>query len=136
MPDSKARLISPQWSFNKCQGITGKFTGTEEHASLEFDGLPPLKIDFDINSHLPTGLAKNQSQFVAPIQANMAILSEENQNLTPSQKLLLERHFRFGHKSMQYISEMYLLSEIISKQRASVFVPVVPRANLQKDIVN
>jgi len=59
VPDSKARLISPQRLLNKSQGITGKFTVTEEHASLEFEGLPPLKIDFDINSHLPTGLAKN-----------------------------------------------------------------------------
>ena len=74
---------------------------------MDFDGLPPLKIDFDINSHLPTGLAKNQSQLGSPIQANLTMLSEENQNLTPSQKLLLEWHFRFGHKSMQSIQRYF-----------------------------
>ena len=107
VPDSKARLISPQRLFNKSQGITGKFIVTEDHASLDFDGLPPLKRDFDINSHLPTGLAKNQSQLGSPIQANLAILSKENQNLTPSQKLLLEWHFRFGHKSVQSIQRYF-----------------------------
>ena len=107
VPDSQARLISPQRLFNKQQGITGKFTVTEDNAALEFDGFPPLTIAFDMNSHLPTGLAKNQSQMGSPIQANLAILSEENQNLTPSQKLLLEWHFRFGHKSMQSIQRYF-----------------------------
>ena len=107
VPDSQARLISPQRLFNKQQGITGKFTVTEDNAALEFDEFPPLTIAFDMNSHLPTGLAKNQSQMGSPIQANLAILSEENQNLTPSQKLLLEWHFRFGHKSMQSIQRYF-----------------------------
>ena len=107
VPDSKARLISPQRLFNKKHGINGRFVVTEDNASLEFDGFPPLKIDFDSNSHLPTGLAKNQSQLGSPIQANLAILSDENQNLTPAQKLLLEWHFRFGHKSMQAIQRYF-----------------------------
>ena len=107
VPDSKARLISPHRLFNKKHGITGRFVVTEDNALLEFDEFPPLKIDFDSNSHLPTGLAKNQSQLGSPIQANLAILSDENQNLTLAQKLLLEWYFRLGHKSMQAIQRYF-----------------------------
>ena len=127
VPDSKARLISPQRLFNKKQGITGRFVVTEDNASLDFDGFPPLHIDFDSNSHLPTGFAKNHSQLGAPIQANLAILSEENQNLTPAQKLLLEWHFRFGHKSMQAIQRYFRNVPFVGDRFKSAGRCVCPR---------
>ena len=107
VPDSKARLISPQRLFSKQKGITGKFIVEEHKSTLAFDGMPPLTINFDSSSHLPIALAKNHSQLGTPIQANLAILTEENQNLTPSQKLLLEWHYRFGHKAMPAIQRFF-----------------------------
>ena len=107
VPDSRARLISPQRLFSKKQGISGKFIVEEDNSTLQFDGLPPLTIEYDSRSHLPTALAKNHSQIGSPIQANLAILTEENQNLTPSQKLLLEWHFRFGHKAMPAVQRIF-----------------------------
>ena len=106
VPDSKARLISPQRLFNKQRGIIGSFLVEEEHCTLTFKDRPPLIIDYDTRSHLPIGLAKNHSQLGSPIQANLAVLSEENQNLSPGQKLLLEWHARFGHKSFQSVQRI------------------------------
>ena len=77
VPDAKARLISPQRLFNKKHGITGRFVVTEDNALLEFDdGFPPLRIDFDSNSHLPTRLAKNHSQLGSPIQPRYFVRGE------------------------------------------------------------
>lgn len=108
VPDSKARLISrPQHLFSKQKGITGKFIFEEHNSTLAFDGMPPLTIHFDSSLHLPIALAKNHSQLGTLIQANLAILTEENQNLTPSQKLLLEWHYCVGHKAMPAIQRFF-----------------------------
>ena len=68
----------------------------EKFASLEFDNVGSLNIEYDVNNHLPIALAKNLTGTQA--QINLAILKDDNQNLTPAQKLLLSWHGRFGHK--------------------------------------
>ena len=59
VPDSKARLISPQRLFRKEAGITGCFTCEESHASLTFNNLPPLTIDYDSRTNLPVLVTLN-----------------------------------------------------------------------------
>ena len=88
VPDSKACLISPQRLFRKEAGINDKFVCEEDNASIHFNALPPLVIDYDSRTHLPVALAKNVDDIGT--ECNIAILDETNQNLTPSQKLLLE----------------------------------------------
>ena len=40
-------------------------------------------------------------------QINLSIIDEENQNLTPSQKLLLMWHERFGHKNIPFVQRLF-----------------------------
>ena len=103
VPDSKARLLSPQRLFQEDQGLTGEFRVQQHHSLLEFDGLPSLHISHDEWSHLPIGLGKNASSLSSPIQAHLAVLNKDNQNLTAGQKLLLEWHLRLGHWAFQKI---------------------------------
>ena len=46
VPNCNVRLLSPQRLFNKDKGIIGEFTCKEEHASLQFQGVPN---DMEIN---------------------------------------------------------------------------------------
>ena len=61
----------------------------ETHAELEFYNVGVLKIAYDTSNLIPIGLGKNLTSGGAP-ETNLALLSSENQNLSPSQKLLLE----------------------------------------------
>ena len=108
VPNASARLLSPQRLFSSANNINGRFSCMEKEASLEFDDVGSLHIEYDPNNHLPIALAKNLSGTQA--QINLAILNDENQNLTPSQKLLLNWHARFGHKgfsALQSILKLY-----------------------------
>ena len=104
VPQASARLLSPQRLFSAADNINGRFSCIEKFATLEFDNVGTLKVEYDTNNHLPIALAKNLAGTQA--QINLAILNDENQNLTSSQKLLLNWHARFGHKgfsALQYI---------------------------------
>ena len=105
VPDCKARLISPQRLFNKSKGAEGSFICLEEHAILSYPGICDLTIDYDSRTHLPTAVAKNLSAEGA--QANVCVLNEENQNLSPSKRLLLIWHARFGHKGFGAIQRIF-----------------------------
>ena len=104
VPNASARLLSPQRLFSAANNINGRFSCMEKFASLEFDNVGSLKIEYDPNNHLPIALAKNLSGTQA--QINLAILNDENQNLTPSQKLLLTWHSRFGHKGFTALQRL------------------------------
>jgi hypothetical protein len=104
VPDSKARLISPQRLFNKAKGIEGAFTVLEEHAVLTYNNVAELIVEYCPRSHLPLALAKNLSSHPA---ANLTVLDDSNQNLTPSQKILLTWHARFGHKGFSAIQRIF-----------------------------
>ena len=109
VPDAKACLISPQQLFNSTQGVHGQYIVQENHSTLIFDGVGELQIDYDAHSHLPIAIAKNLTQPAA--QVNLTILNNDNQNLTPAQKLLILWHTRFGHKTSQLYKgcfEVYL----------------------------
>ena len=128
VPDSKARLISPQRLFRKEAGITGKFTCEEDQASLSFNDLPPLMIDYDSRTHLPVCLAKNVS--ATQPQANIAVLDESNQNLTPSQKLLLEWHARFGHRGFATMQRLFRQAPFLPERFRSASRCTIPRCEV------
>ena len=89
VPNAKVRLISPQWLFNKESGVTGSFNIYEEYSTLLFDSLPSIRIDYDEKSLLPIVYARNTN---FSFELNLSIMNGGNQNLTPSQKLLLQWH--------------------------------------------
>ena len=97
-------LISPQWLFNKGSSVNGSFNIYEEYSTLLFDGLPSVRIDYDEKSFLPVAYARN-AEF--SFKSNLSIMDGGNQNLTPSQKLLLQWHYRFGHKSFRLIQHLF-----------------------------
>jgi hypothetical protein len=105
VPSAKVRIISPQRLFSKAEGVVGTFTVEEEHSVLAFENCPPIKIMYDPRNHLPIGLGKNLTTD-AP-QLNLSITSESNQNLSPSQRLLLIWHNRFGHKGFQSVQKIF-----------------------------
>ena len=104
VPGTKVRLISPQRLFCEEKGITGNFSTLEHQAELTLNQVT-LPIEYHERSHLPIGYASNSA--LDDHQVNLSILSEDNQNLTPSQKTLLSWHYRFGHKHMAFIQRIF-----------------------------
>ena len=114
VPASKARLISPQRLFNSDQGVTGCYVTKEHSSTLIFDGVGELNITYDSRSHLPIAIAKNLDHGGA--EANLSLSSEENQNLTPSQRLLLLWHAKFGHKHFSAIQRIFRLKPFLTEK--------------------
>ena len=86
VPDCKARLISPQRLFNKDKGVSGKFVVEQTQATLKFDGLSPLEIDYDSRNWLPIATCRN---IQGNPSLNLTITNDNNQNLSPSKRRLL-----------------------------------------------
>ena len=76
----------------------------EEYCALLFDNLPSVKIDYDEKSFLPIPIGRNVN--FSP-ELNLSIMNRGNQNLTPSQRLLLQWHYRFGHKGFHLIQRLF-----------------------------
>ena len=113
VPAARARLISPQRLFNAAKGVTGRFLVEETHATLAFDGVGDIRIDYDTNNHLPTALGKNRVPGVVEVNLG-GVLSDENFNLSPARKLLLHWHCRFGHKCMSRIQSIFRSAPFLS----------------------
>ena len=128
VPASKAHLISPQRLFNKEQGITGQYITNETHSTLSFDNVGSIDIQYDERSHLPIAIAKNLHSEEA--QANLCVLNDENQNLTPSQKLLLLWHARFGHKNFPSIQRLFRAVPFLSEKYMRASRCVIPRCEV------
>ena len=80
VPDCPTRLLSPQQLFNKSKGIRGKYIVEEDHSTLQFEGAPPLVIEYNSRNWLPTATARN-NQFSPNL--NLCITSDANHNLSP-----------------------------------------------------
>ena len=128
VPDAKARLISPQRLFNEEQGITGQYITKEKHSTLTFDNVGSIDIQYDERSHLPMAIAKNLHSEGA--QANLCILNDANQNLTPSQKLLLLWHARFGHKNFPAVQRLFRSIPFLSEKYMRASRCVIPRCEV------
>jgi hypothetical protein len=109
VPDCQARLLSPQRLFNSQRGVNGSFVIREEHAVLHLNDHPPLIVDYDTNNNLPVGLSHNSEQSPSVLQANLCVTDDDNQNLTPAQKLLMMWHFRFGHRNLPFVQHLLRL---------------------------
>ena len=101
VPAAKARLISPQRLFSAAKGTNGRFITSEDVSTLEFDDVGSITVPHDVNNHLPTAMCRNAADGAAAYLAG--VHDDENTNLTPSMKLLLFWHERFGHKHMARI---------------------------------
>ena len=134
VPQAKARLISPQRLFRKNEGVTGSFSVEEDKATLTFNGHPPLVVEYDPpRSNLPIGYTCNATEH-AP-QINLCVTDDVNQNLTPSQKLCVQWHHRFGHlnfPAIQRLLRVSLFEEQRCFQQAVAPFPAVMSVNLQK----
>ena len=104
VPNAKVRILSPQRLFCEEKGIIGSFQTEEKQAKLTING-SVLHIDYHERSFLPISYATNALS--SDHQVNLSILSEDNQNLTPAQKLLLSWHYRLGHKYMGFIQQLF-----------------------------
>ena len=95
----------------------------EENATLQLNDLPLLNIPYESRSHLPIAAGMNH---VAE-QLNLAINDSANQNLSPSQRLLLLWHNRFGHtnfRRMQRLLRHEPFSSIKFLEAARCDVPI------------
>ena len=63
-------------------------------------------VNYSPTSNLHIGYALTTSPDAASAQVNLALLHEDNQNLTAGQKLLLEYHYRFGYTNMQLVQQI------------------------------
>ena len=82
----------------------------ELESRLEFDGLPTQTVRYQAGNRLPTAYAYNASavsgQQDLRAELNMCVTCEDNQNLTPAAKLLLQWHYRLGHKNLGAIQRL------------------------------
>ena len=113
------RLLSPQRLFNKDKGIIG-----EEHASLQFQEVPNVIINYNSRSKLSIALGKNKN--VSTHQINLCVTDDDNENLAPSQKTLLQWHYRFGHKNCASFQTMFRSEPFTSIPSASNGIGDVP----------
>lgn len=74
---AKARLLSPQLLFNAEQGVSGRFVIKKDKATLVFDNVAELIIDYDSGNYLPTSLGKNHIPRVAEVNLG-DVLDESN----------------------------------------------------------
>ena len=128
VPKATARLLSPQRLFSFADNINGKFSCSEKNATLEFDNVGSLQIDYDPNNHLPISVAKNLAGTQA--QINLTVLDDTNQNLTPSQKLLLLWHSRFGHKGFAALQSLFRIYPFNTERFKSASRCVIPRCEV------
>jgi hypothetical protein len=132
VPACSARLLSPQRLFKKSKGIDGSFSIREEHAILTINDNPPLVLDYEETTFLPVGLAWNatQSQNIIHPSVNLCVTSEENQNLTQAQKLLLSWHYRFGHRNLPFVQHLLRLPVFNSEKFLAAAKADIPKCEI------
>jgi hypothetical protein len=103
VPNSKARLLSPQKLLNKKRGTFGQHQGDEESIHLILDDNTSIDISYDIRSSLPIGYASTGPDLQPQVNT---VLSSENQNMPDSQKLLLDWHNIFAHLNFARVQQV------------------------------
>ena len=76
---------------------------------------------------LPISYASNAT--FSP-QLNLNIMDAGNQNLSPSQRLLLHWHYRFGHKGFQFIQRLFRSSPFGSEKFLSAACCTAPHCSI------
>ncbi len=126
VPSANTRLLSPQSIFDRQNGHPGRFIGDEDQFLLEYENKPRIKVGYSAKSNLPIGYAMASTQDVLP-SVNLALLSEENQNLTAGQKLLLEYHYKFGHANMPLVQQILRTKGFAAGKFAAAAKCQIPR---------
>ena len=67
VPKAEGRFLSPQRLFNAVKGVTRKSIVKEKHATLSFDNLGDIQIEYDSCNSLLTPLGKNKVLGVAEV---------------------------------------------------------------------
>ena len=91
-----ARLDSPvrnEFSMNNRESVDSIRRGGKLF-TLCLEGLPSIDIPYHFSSGLP--IAKVIPGECSP-SVHLSLLTDDNNNLTGGQKVLLEWHYRFGH---------------------------------------
>ncbi len=116
VPKAKARLLSPQRLFDTSTGTQGRYEGDQQSFRLYLDGSSPLVVEYDDCNALPIAYATigPVPSMIRDPQLNLSILSDENQNLTGAQKLLLQWHYRFGHLNMPSVQRLFRATPFLS----------------------
>jgi hypothetical protein len=103
VPGATARLLSPQKLYNKKQGVFGDYQGDEDIFCLFHNNGPAIEVPYDPRSDLPIGYARTGA---TPEPQVNVILTDESQNLTSSQNILLDWHNRFAHLNFARIQQV------------------------------
>jgi hypothetical protein len=90
--------------------VFGHFHGDKDIFSLKVGNCPEIKVPYCSSSGLP--IAEAQCGPTPEPTAHLSVLDDENTNLAPGEKLLLEWHFRFGH--LNFASVQHLLRYVPS----------------------
>jgi hypothetical protein len=129
VPKANTRLCSPKRVLCQKRGICGKFEGNEQEFSLLFEGSPSITIKYQRESNLPVAMVLPGTHPQPTI--NLAgVLSEEIQNLTAGQKLLLEWHGRFGHRNFASIQKLLCVFPFTSKKIGAAAKYDIPRCSI------
>ena len=70
----------------------------QTQATLKFDGLSPLEIDYDSRNWLHIATCRNIKWTPS---LNLTITNDNNQNLSPAKRRLLNWHYRLGHRNLR-----------------------------------
>jgi hypothetical protein len=95
--------LSPQKLFNKKRGTFGQYQGDEESFLLILNDHTPIDIPYDIRSSLPIGYVRTGPDLHPQVNA---VLSSEDQNMSDSQKLLLDWHTIFAHLNFARVQQV------------------------------
>jgi hypothetical protein len=105
--------MSPKKLFNKKKGTFRQYQGDEESFRLILNDNPPIDIPYDIRSSLLIGYARTGPDLHPQVNT---VLSIENQNMSDSQKLLLDWHNRFAHLNFARFQQVLIHIPFISNK--------------------
>ena len=119
-PNARYFLPIPQRLFINCGGATSIFTIGDKCDTLSLDIKEYFQISYDSGSYLSISLAHNDTASASSTEANPSVISNENKNLTPSPKLLLLWHQKFGYRNMQSIQHMFCHVHLFTSTKFTV----------------
>ena len=103
IPEMKARLFSPQQYLEE-QEPAGEFVVRAKEARFRWKGSACVTMAYQAPSMLPVMRAFHQTSLDDSKNKLLSyVLQESNENLTATQKLLLQWHYRLGHLSFDWI---------------------------------
>jgi hypothetical protein len=128
VPAVKACLLSPQKIFDKKRGVFCHSHGDEDKFTLQVGNCPKVEVPYFPTSGLPIGEALCGPQVEPTV--NISVLDEENINLSPGQKLLLEWHYRFGHLNFARVKHLINHVPFVAQRFAAAVKDEAPKCHI------